>query len=76
MEGRQTESKAIGTRLTAYSLPRVASGLLAPLLTPERGLSQEALHLSAFADWKGVLALDAPPEEADFAMAAYHYARR
>lgn len=76
MEGRRTESKAVGERLTAYSAPRVASGVLAPLLPPERYLSQEALHLSAFADWESVLALDAPPEGADFAMAVYHYTRR
>jgi len=76
VEGRRKASKAIGERLTAYSAPRVASGALAPLLPPERYLSQEALHLSAFADWEGVLALDAPPEEADFATAVFHYARR
>ncbi len=75
VEGRRQTSKAIGGRLTAYLAPRVASGVLAPLLPPERYLSQEALHLSAFADWEGVLALDAPPERADFSTAVYHYAR-
>lgn len=34
------------------------------------------LHLCAFADWERVLALDAPPEKADFDVAVYHYARR
>lgn len=76
VEGRQTESKAVGRRLTKYSARRIADGVTAPLLPPERYLAQEALHLSAFADWEAVLALDAPPEEADFVVAVYHYARR
>lgn len=76
MEGRQTESKAIGVRLTKYSAGRIADGVTAPLLPPERYRAQEALHLSAFADWEAVLALDAPADEADFPVAVYHYARR
>lgn len=76
MEGRQTESKAIGIRLTKYSEQRVAAGVTAPLLPPERYLAQEALHLSAFTNWEAVLALDAPPDGADFGVAVYHYARR
>lgn len=45
-------------------------------LPPERYLAQEALHLAAFGDRAGVLALDTPPEDADFPVAAYHFARR
>lgn len=76
MEGRQTESRAVGVRLTAYSLPRVVAGVRTPLLPPERFLAQQALHLGAFADWEGIHDLDAPPEGADFATAVYHYVRR
>lgn len=76
VEGRGTEAKAIGVRLSAYSTPRVLDGVLAPLLPPERYLAQQALHLCAFSDWEGVLALHAPPEQADFDVAVYHYARR
>lgn len=47
-----------------------------PLLPPERFLAQEALHLGAFADWEDVLALDAPPEGADFPTAVFHFVRR
>eukprot|EP00752_Nemacystus_decipiens_P010350 g9220.t1 len=75
VEGRQTESKAIGVRLTTYSAGRIADGVTAPLLPPERYRAQEALHLSAFGDWEAVLALDAPADEAYFPMAVYHYAR-
>lgn len=76
VEGRQSDSKIIGERLTAFSLPRILAGVVDPLMPPERFLAQEALHLAAFADWGGVLDLNAPPEEAGFAVAAYRFARR
>ncbi|CAM9607512.1 unnamed protein product [Ectocarpus sp. 8 AP-2014] len=75
VEGRRTESGNIGRRLTAYSTARVRAGVTAPLLPPERGLAQEPLHLCAFADWEGVLALAPPPDGAEFPLAAYRFAR-
>ncbi|CAB1113928.1 unnamed protein product [Ectocarpus sp. CCAP 1310/34] len=75
VEGRRTESGNIGRRLTAYSTARVLAGVAAPLIPPERFLAQEPLHLCAFADWEGVLALAPPPDRAEFPVAAYHFAR-
>ncbi|CBN77723.1 TPR repeat-containing protein [Ectocarpus siliculosus] len=75
VEGRRTESGSIGRRLTAYSTARVLAGVTAPLLPPERYLAQEPLHLCAFADWEGVLALAPPPDGAEFPLAAYRFAR-
>ncbi|CAM9960730.1 unnamed protein product, partial [Laminaria digitata] len=75
VEGRQTESNVIGRRLTALIYPRALSEVMIPLATPERFLSQEVLHLVAFADWEGIMALDPPPETADYAVAVHHFAR-
>ncbi|CAM9616256.1 unnamed protein product [Discosporangium mesarthrocarpum] len=74
-EGRLQESKDIGKRLSAYSLPRVRNGVYEPLLPPERYLAQEPLNLAAFADWEAVLALAPPPPEALFVVAVHHFAR-
>lgn len=76
VEGRQTESNVIGRRLSAYATPRVLSERMVPLAPPERFISQEALHLVTFADWEGIVALDPPPETADYPVAVHHFARR
>ena len=76
VEGRQTESNVIGRRLTAHATPRALSAVMAPLAPPERFLSQEALHLVAFADWEGIMALDPPPDTADYPVSVHHFARR
>ena len=76
VEGRQAESNVIGRRLTASSTPRELSGVKTPLEPQERFMGQQALHMVAFADWEGIMALDPPPETADYPVAVHHFARR
>lgn len=57
-------------------MPKLLAGVRNPITPPERYVAQEVLHLAAFADWESVLALDQPPNTADFPAAAHHFARR